>query len=119
MQVSSQTNSYQDLSVHQKPTTIQPIPQEDKKPLEIGLSSEKKLANKSQEEKNQLRDSMVNQIEQQSKKTQVEIYLSVGDNDTIDSLNTLRDVQKQNNDVAAHATYKENQNNDMESNLGV
>jgi hypothetical protein len=126
MQVSSQTNNYQDLSVHQKPVTL---PEEGQKPSDTELSPETKpeIAEKSQEEKDQLRGVMVNQLEHQSKKTQVEIYLSVaadskvevGGSNTIDSLNTLRDVQKQNNTVAAYATYQENQNGNMASQLGA
>lgn len=126
MQVSNQTNNYQDLSVHQKPVTL---PVEEQKPSDVKPSPETKpeIAEKSQEEKDQIRGAMVNQLEHQSKKTQVEIYLSVaaeskvevGGNETIDSLNTLRDVQKQNNAVAAYASYQENQNGNMASQLGV
>ena len=54
----------------------------------------------------------------QSQKSQVEIYLSVAINskvelendDTANIIETLRDVQKQNNAVAAYAAYQENQN---------
>ena len=54
----------------------------------------------------------------QSKKAQVEIYLAVAtddkaelaNDDTVSIIETLRDVQKQNNAVAAYASYKENQN---------
>lgn len=140
MQVSSQTNSYQDLNVQQKSTTIQPVPQEEKKLSNTDVSLEKRLetenkiddkqtvlADKSQEEKDQLRSTMVDRIEHQSKKTQVEIYLSVATdsnvelagNSTVDSLKTLRDVQKQNNTVEAYATYQENQKESITSQLGV
>lgn len=140
MQVSSQTNSYQDLNVQQKSTTIQPVPQEEKKLSNTDVSPEKRLetenkiddkqtvlADKSQEEKDQLRSTMVDRIEHQSKKTQVEIYLSVATdsnvelagNSTVDSLKTLRDVQKQNNTVEAYATYQENQKESITSQLGV
>ena len=138
MEISNQTNNYQTLNMQQKPISIQPVPNEDKPSLEV--SPEKRLdientindkqteaADKTQAEKDQLRMAMVNDLEKQSKKTQVEIYLSVatdskvelGGNSTIDSLNILRDVQKQNNSVAAYATYQENQNGDMPSHLGV
>jgi hypothetical protein len=60
----------------------------------------------------------VDYIGAQSKQSQVEIYLAVatdgkvevGGNDTADVIESLRDVQKQNNAVAAYATYEENQN---------
>lgn len=131
MQVSSQINSYQDLSVKTTPVTIQPVPQEEKKLSNLEVSPEKRLevensidnkqtadAEKSQEQRDQQRGLLVDQLERQSKKTQVEIYLSVatdskveiGGNSTIDSINILKDVQKQNNSVAAYATYQENQN---------
>ena len=53
----------------------------------------------------------------QSKKSQVEIYLAVasdskvelGNDSTASIIESLRDVQKQNNAVEAYATYKENQ----------
>ncbi len=51
-----------------------------------------------------------------SKKSQVEIYLAVAtdgevssNNETVNVINELRDVQKQNNTVQAYATYQENQ----------
>ena len=131
MQVTSQINSYQDLSVKPTPVTIQPVPQEEKKLSNLEVSPEKRLevensvddkqtanAEKSQEQRDQQRGLLVDQLERQSRKTQVEIYLSVatdskveiGGNNTIDSINILKDVQKQNNSVAAYATYQENQN---------
>jgi len=53
----------------------------------------------------------------QSKQTQVEIYLSVAtdsqvsvnDNGMSDSIEILRDIQKQNNAVESYAAYQENQ----------
>jgi hypothetical protein len=51
-----------------------------------------------------------------SKKSQAEIYISVAtdsegssSNETVNVINELRDIQKQNNTVQAYATYKENQ----------
>lgn len=72
-----------------------------------------------QEQKDQLRKTAVNYLDHQSKKSQVEIYLSVAadnsKNSTQDStaqlLSSLRDVQKQNNAVAAYAAYKGEQQN--------
>ena len=63
------------------------------------------------------RETGVDYIERQSKKSQVEIYLAVatdnkvefGDDKTPSIIESLRDVQKQNNAVAAYATYQENQ----------
>lgn len=53
-----------------------------------------------------------------SKQSQIEIYLSVATNSDVDLgkdtpsiLESLRDVQKQNNSVKAYATYQENQKN--------
>ena len=140
MQVTSQINSYQDLNIQQKPVTIKPDQQEEKRLSDTDISTEKRLeienrvddkkiavTDKSQEEKDQLRGVMVDRLEHQSKKTQVEIYLSVatdsnvklGESSTKDSLNILRDVQKQNNEVVAHATYQENQKESATSLLGV
>ena len=59
----------------------------------------------------------VDYIGAQSKKSQVEIYLAVatdsqvslGNNETASVIESLRDVQKQNNAVEAYATYQENQ----------
>ncbi len=59
----------------------------------------------------------VDYVGAQSKKSQVEIYLAVatdskvslGNDDTASIIESLRDVQKQNNAVEAYATYQENQ----------
>ena len=68
--------------------------------------------------KDEKRANFVNYIGMQSKKTQAEIYLSVAadtkvdlgvDESTIRLIESLRDVQKQNNIVQAYASYKENQ----------
>lgn len=65
------------------------------------------------------RETATNYLAHQSKKSQVEIYLAVAtdgnvevgsNNDTVSIIESLRDVQKQNNAVAAYATYQENQN---------
>ncbi|RLA72806.1 MAG: hypothetical protein DRG78_23370 [Epsilonproteobacteria bacterium] len=140
MQVSSQMNNYQDLNTNNKLVTIQPVPEEGKKNPDIEVSPEKRLdvensiddkqtqaAVESQEKRDQQRGVLVDHVERQSKKTQVEIYLAVatdskveiGGNDTIDSINTLRDIQKQNNAVAGHETYKANQNGNIETQFGV
>ena len=71
-----------------------------------------------QAKKDDLRGVAVDYTAAQSKKSQVEIYLAVAsegkvevgsNNDTASILESLRDVQKQNNAVEAYATYKENQ----------
>jgi len=63
------------------------------------------------------RGTATNYLAAQSKKSQVEIYLAVatdgkvevGDDKTPSIIESLRDVQKQNNAVEAYATYAENQ----------
>lgn len=65
------------------------------------------------------RESATNVLAKQSQKSQVEIYLAVAtegnqnnpvQNNTAQVIESLRDVQKQNNAVEAYATYRENQN---------
>jgi hypothetical protein len=75
-------------------------------------------ATASQEQKDAQRSTATDYLAHQSKKSQVEIYLAVAseskvelENDSTASIiESLRDVQKQNNAVEAYATYKENQN---------
>ena len=62
------------------------------------------------------RGAAVDYVAYQSQKSQVEIYLSVATNSKVDLddgtssiIESLRDVQKQNNAVEAYATYEENQ----------
>ena len=83
------------------------------------------LATQNQATKDAQRGVAVDYIGAQSKQSQVEIYLAVatdgkvevGSNgDTVSILESLRDVQKQNNAVEAYATYKQNQNS---SQLGL
>ncbi len=70
-----------------------------------------------QAQKDAQRGTATDYLSNQSKKSQVEIYLAVasdnkvefGDNDTASIIESLRDVQKQNNAVEAYATYAENQ----------
>jgi len=72
-----------------------------------------------QAQKDSQREMGVNYLDKKSTQSQVEIYLSVaadekvelGGNDTADIIESLRDVQKQNNAVEAYATYQENQQN--------
>ena len=70
-----------------------------------------------QAKKDEFRNTAVDYVAYRSKKSQVEIYLSVATdsdvdlgNDLTDTLEYLRDIQKQNNAVEAYAQYQENQN---------
>ena len=146
MEVSSQTNSFQTMNMHQKPITT---PIEPKEPTygnkEIYEASQGNLIRnddevvltpqgqnnisnakadnsaeaeaQTQAKQDQRRENGVDYIAQQSKQSQIEIYLSVATdsdvsvgNDTPSVIESLRDVQKQNNAVEAYATYQENQN---------
>ena len=77
-----------------------------------------------QDEKNAMRATATDYLAHKSKQSQVEIYLAVatdskvelGNDSTASIIESLRDVQKQNNAVEAYATYQENQNNPI-SNL--
>ena len=70
-----------------------------------------------QAKKDEQRANGVDYIAHQSKQSQVEIYLSVatdskvelGNDNTASIIESLRDVQKQNNAVEAYATYEQNQ----------
>jgi len=86
-------------------------------------AQEEALAQETQSQKDALRGVAVDYTAAQSKKSQVEIALAVAtdsslssSNDTAAVLESLRDVQKQNNTVEAYATYKQNQNS---SQLGL
>ncbi|MEA3370364.1 MAG: hypothetical protein U9Q40_03420 [Campylobacterota bacterium] len=75
-----------------------------------------------QEQKDAQRGVAVDYLGAKSKQSQVEIYLAVATdgeyssgNSTASVIESLRDVQKQNNAVEAYATYKEQQNNPVES----
>lgn len=70
-----------------------------------------------QANKDAQRENATNLLAHKSKQSQVEIYLAVAtegndspvDNNTAQIIESLRDVQKQNNAVEAYATYKTNQ----------
>ena len=74
-----------------------------------------------QDKKDAQRGVAVDYTASQSKKSQMEIAMavasdnqsSVANNETAAVVETLRDVQQQNNNVQAYATYKENQNSSM------
>jgi len=68
------------------------------------------------EQKDNIRGTFVNTLEMQSKKSQIEIYMSVNEssNDNINQdtktiMENLREVKKQNDMVEQYAKYKENQ----------
>ena len=156
MNVSSSTNSYQNMNVYQQPKNhIQPITPEQpivpEKPtteyspedvykasngnaiadkegnLSLTPQGELNVANAqqasadkdaaaSQAKKDGTRETAVDYVAYQSKKSQVEIYLSVATdsnveigNDTKTIIESLRETQKQNNNVQAYAQYQENQ----------
>ena len=78
---------------------------------------ETQASQENQAQKDAQRGVAVDYVAKSSKQSQVEIYLatatddvSSSSNETADVINTLRDVQKQNNAVAAYATYQESQN---------
>jgi hypothetical protein len=130
MQVSNQVNSYEAIKAYQQPT-IQPVIPENpvQKPVDKPeLSPEKQLelerqlqaerdakAAEEQAQKDQLREYAVGVTGYRSKQTQAEIYLSVATESDVSLgsdtkvLESLRDVQKQNNAIQAYAAYQENQ----------
>lgn len=88
--------------------------------LNVANKQEEKATQVSDEEqatKDAQRGVATDYLGAQSKKSQVEIYLAVatdskvslGENDTASIIESLRDVQKQNNAVQGYATYQENQ----------
>ncbi|MCD6191713.1 MAG: hypothetical protein J7K14_09290 [Sulfurimonas sp.] len=146
MEVSSQTNSFGTMNMHQKPITT---PVEPKEPTygngeiyeasqgnlirnddeivltpqgqnSVANAQEDKTAEaeaRTQAKQDQRRENGADYIAHQSKQSQVEIYLSVATdsdvdlgNSTANVIETLRDVQKQNDAVEAYAKYQENQN---------
>ena len=146
MEVSSQTNSFGTMNMHQKPITT---PVEPKEPTygngeiyeasqgnlirnddeivltpqgqnSVANAQEDKTAEaeaQTQAKQDQKRENGADYIAHQSKQSQVEIYLSVATdsdvdlgNSTANVIETLRDVQKQNDAVEAYAKYQENQN---------
>ncbi|SFV63808.1 hypothetical protein MNB_SM-6-480 [hydrothermal vent metagenome] len=73
-------------------------------------------AAEAQAKKDAIRGTFVDYVGYQSKKSQVEIYLSVATDSDVEigsdiklTLESLRDIQKQNNTVQAYAQYQENQ----------
>lgn len=135
MQVQSQNNSYASMNMYQQPVEtrlpINTLPEEPVVEASPELSPEDQLqqdrekqaaldaqAQESQEKKDAQREYAVGYVAHESKQTQVEIYLSVmsdskvelGSDDLVSTIEILRDVQKENNAVAAYATYQENQN---------
>lgn len=119
MQVSQNTN-HELISVPKKENESfvnnQEVKLEEQKSEVSTAQNEQK--NISIEEKDELRKVAVGYLAHQSKKSQIEIYLSVAtgedssnQNSTAQAVSSLRDVQKQNDAVEAYATYKEEQKN--------
>ena len=157
MQVSANTNNYQQLNTFQQVNKIQPEqPVAPEKPtteysandvykasngnaiadkegnLSLTPQGELNVANaqqakadaaatETQAKKDDVRGNVVDYAAYQSKKSQVEIYLSVAtdskveiggsDAATVSVLESLRQTQKENNIVQAYAQYQENQKN--------
>ncbi len=126
MQVSSQMNSYQVANIYQQSQQeiqpIDPIRTDPRQPIEEEkpLSSEEqlKLDQELQTQKDAQKEYAAGYISHQSKQTQVAIYMSVEDggnnqnlNNTSTILESLKDVQKQNDALNAYAIYSENQKN--------
>ena len=146
MEVSAQKNSLQTMNIHQKPITNPVEPKEPvygnkeiyeasqgnliRNDAELVLTpqGQNNISNvkadnaaeaevQTQAKQDQMRETGVDYVAQQSKQSQIEIYLSVATdsdvsvgNDTSSVIESLRDVQKQNQAVEAYATYQENQN---------
>ena len=109
MQVSSQA-----LSAYQTP--LQQVQKQDTSSAVPKLEQQNEQLREKEVNRDDQRATAVDLIARQSKKTQAEIYLSVtaesqvtSDNTTANTIEALRDVQKQNNIVKAYATYQEHQ----------
>ena len=146
MEVSGKTSSFQNMNMHQKSVTTPVEPKEpaygnkeiyeasqgnlirDNNEVVLTPQGQNNVANakaesaaeseaQTQAKQEQRRENGADYIAQQSKQSQIEIYLSVANNsdvsvgnETLSIIESLRDVQKQNNAVEAYATYQENQN---------
>ncbi|NPA66120.1 MAG: hypothetical protein GXO11_04470 [Epsilonproteobacteria bacterium] len=135
------SNDYTSLLRYQREVSIQPVndpitvPEEEFRP-EIPIETKMELQDKLQEKKDSYEEAQEQQeaktrefiagyAEIESKKTQFEILLEgmnpeddvidESESSLIDSLYTLRDIQKQNNTVKAYATYQEWQQNNAKS----
>ncbi|MCD6173369.1 MAG: hypothetical protein J7J96_06215 [Sulfurimonas sp.] len=150
MQISSNTNNYQELNARQQfvtnPVMPEPEPKYGNKEVyeasqgnlirnnddEIVLTPQgqnnidnKKADNTAEQtaaeqaQKDAQRENATDYLAHKSMQSQVEIYLAVvtdgkvdiGNDKTPSIIESLRDVQKQNNAVEAYATYQENQKN--------
>ena len=149
MQISSNTNNYQELNARQQfvtnPVMPEPTPKNGNKEIyeasqgnlirnddEVVLTpqgqnnvNDKKANNTAEQtateqaKKDQQRENSADYLAHKSMQSQVEIYLAVAsdsDDKTPSIIDSLRDVQKQNNAVEAYATYEENQKNTNSSN---
>ncbi|MEA3522560.1 MAG: hypothetical protein U9R50_06270 [Campylobacterota bacterium] len=132
MEISNTANQYQAMHIYQKPEhSIQPVPNpEPSEPVEELTPEEEMDARyedqaaqdledaQTQAKQDAQREYAAGYVAHQSKQSQVEIYLAVATdsdvslgNNTASIIESLRDVQKQNNRVEAYAIYQENQNN--------
>ena len=142
MQISSNTNNYQELNARQQfvtnPVMPEPTPKNGNKEIyeasqgnlirndnEVVLTpqgqnnvDDKKANNTAEQtaaeqaQKDAQRENGADYLAHKSMQSQVEIYLAVAsdsDDKTPSIIDSLRDVQKQNNAVEAYATYAENQ----------
>ena len=152
MQISNNTNNFQNMNMYQQPATppsIQPVPNPaepkvanadlyeashgnliNNKDGEVvltpqgennvaGANAEKSAQSdaEAQATKDAQREYAAGYVAHKSMQSQVEIYLAVatdnkvelGNDSTATIIESLRDVQKQNNAVQAYATYQENQ----------
>jgi hypothetical protein len=128
MEVNNNYNPYLQLATYQRNTvaedgpSILPIPQPEEPQKEPLLSDEQKEAlqeyktqqdAKEQEQRDALREYAVASIGVNSKKTQFEIYMTGMLDEEVDITNdmkfldSLREVQKQNEAVRGYAVYKE------------
>jgi len=137
MEISSQINDFQAMTVHQKPITAPVEVQENliSQGGEVALSSEKQntISNakdeksaqdavQTQEQNNTQASVAVDYLGAKAEQSQTEIYLAVATqseesskSSTASAVESLRNVQKQNNELEAYVAYKENQNNPVES----
>lgn len=106
-------------AVRNEETEIVLTPQGETNLANVQTQTTNENAATAQATRDEQRANGVDYVAQQSKQSQAEIYLSVAtdskvelgtNGDTASIVESLRDVQKQNNAVEAYATYKENQN---------
>ncbi|PHQ92557.1 MAG: hypothetical protein COB42_01270 [Sulfurimonas sp.] len=121
MEISNITNNYQVRPENVARANNSEVFLRPDEQIKINKAQDEKTTEVSEElqaNKDSQRESATNTLAGQSKKSQVEISLATTtekkensiQNDTAETIETLRDAQKRNNTLQAHATYKENQN---------